>query len=377
MTAVKGRLLFVVNEAAFFVSHRLPLVGASREAGLDVHVAVAPGIGVASIASAGAAVHLLPLSRAGRNPWREGRTIAAMAQVYRHLMPQLVHHVSVKPVLYGTIAARAVGVPAVVNAITGLGWLFTGNGNAAKFRRRGAIAAYRFALRHPKMRVIVQNADDRDEIVRHRIAPENSVVLIEGSGVDLDAFPLRPLEGGVPIVLLPARMLRDKGVVEFVEAARLLRTEVNARFALVGGIDTHNPAGVSASTLNAWQAEGVVEWWGHRTDMPYVMSRAAIVVLPSYREGMPKVLLEAAASGRAIVTTDVPGCRAAVVPNENGLIVPPRDVPRLAAALRSLIDDPERRARMGAAGRRLAVRRWGIAGVLRATMDVYDSLIAL
>jgi glycosyltransferase involved in cell wall biosynthesis len=300
-----------------------------------------------------------------------------MAQVYRHLMPQLVHHVSVKPVLYGTIAARAVGVPAVVNAITGLGWLFTGNGNAAKFRRRGAIAAYRFALRHPKMRVIVQNAGDRDEIVRHRIAPENSVVLIEGSGVDLDAFPLRPLEGGVPIVLLPARMLRDKGVVEFVEAARLLRTEVNARFALVGGIDTHNPAGVSASTLNAWQAEGVVEWWGHRTDMPYVMSRAAIVVLPSYREGMPKVLLEAAASGRAIVTTDVPGCRAAVVPNENGLIVPPRDVPRLAAALRSLIDDPERRARMGAAGRRLAVRRWGIAGVLRATMDVYDSLIAL
>ncbi|MGV3708410.1 MAG: glycosyltransferase family 4 protein, partial [Gemmatimonas sp.] len=319
MTGGRRRLVYVVNDAAFFVRHRLGHVAEATAEGYDVHVLVPPAAETASMIADGATVHVLPLARGKASPLRELETISTIARLYRKLRPQLVHHISVKPVLYGTLVARALGVPAIVNTIPGMGWLFTGEDSAAALRRKLAVAFYQMALRTKRMRIIVQNPDDRDELVRAHIAAPESIVVLDGAGIDLGEFRFHEAPEGPPLVILPARMLRDKGVVEFVEAARALRSFTNARFALVGGVDRHNPAALSESTLTEWQREGVVEWWGHREDMPQILAQAAIVALPSYREGMPRTLLEAAATGRPIVTTDVPGCRQAIVHGETGL----------------------------------------------------------
>jgi glycosyltransferase involved in cell wall biosynthesis len=377
MTARPRRLVYVINDAEFFVRHRMGHVAEAIAEGYDVHILVPPGAATASMIADGATVHALPLARGKASPVRELQTISAIARLYRQLRPQLVHHISVKPVLYGTIVARALGVPGIVNTIPGMGWLFTGEDTAAAVRRKLAIAFYQMALRTQRMRIIVQNPDDRDELVRERIASPESIVVLDGAGIDLDEFRFHEAPDGPPLVVMPARMLRDKGVVEYVEAARALRATTNARFALVGGIDPHNPAGLKESALNEWQSEGVVEWWGHREDMPQILAQAAIVALPSYREGMPRTLLEAAATGRPIVTTEVPGCRQAVIHGETGLLVPSRDSAALARALKTVIDDHALRVRMGRAARAMAERRWDINKIMRETLDVYKTVSSL
>ena len=225
--------------------------------------------------------------------------------------------------------------------------------------------------------MIFQNAEDQAEFISLGVVRRDRAVLIPGSGVDLDVFRPSPLPAGTPVVMLPARLIYDKGIAEFVAAARLLRERgVSARFVLVGDLDPHNASNISADTLAQWVAEGVVELWGHRADMPVTLAEASIVCLPSYREGMPKALLEAAAAGRAIVTTDTPGCRACVEPGRTGLLVPPRDALGLADALQILISDSGRCRVMGAAGRALAERCFGLAFVVDRHLALYRSLLA-
>jgi len=371
------RLLFVVNNAAFFASHRLCLGLGARDAGYDVHVAAAASPALEALRTHGFAVHAIPLHRRTHDPAREARTAVALVRLYRRLRPHVVHHVTVKPVLYGSIAARLAGVPAVVNAVSGLGYVFLARGALARARRAVVLGAYGLAFGHPNLRVIFQNDDDAALFVDRGLLPPDRVVMIRGSGVDLDRFrPVMP-PAGRPVVVLPARMLLDKGVAEFVAAARALRAAgVAARFVLVGEPDPGNPASVSRAQLDAWQAEGVVEWWGARSDMPDVLGASQIVCLPSYREGMPKVLLEAAAAGRAAVTTDTPGCRDAVDDGVTGLLVPARDAGALAAAIRRLIEDASLRDRMGGAARRRAEALFGEELVVRRTLETYEALRA-
>lgn len=372
----RGVVLFVLNDAAFFVSHRLPLAIGAMEAGYEVHLACPHSPVLTGLRAIPLTVHDIPVDRRGANPVRELGTLLSLIRLYRRVRPALVHHVTVKPVLYGSLAARLARVPAVVNAVSGLGYVFISKGWVARLRRSAVEFVYRRAFAHPHMCAIFQNPDDRERFCRMGIARPESTVLIRGSGVDLASFVPQPEARGVPVVTLAARMLWDKGVGEFVGAAEHLKQAgANARFVLVGDTDSGNPSAVPAEQLNAWVETGIVEWWGKREDMPAVLAMSSIVCLPSYREGLPKVLLEAAAAGRPIVTTDVPGCREAVRDGDNGYLVPARNVDALAGAIARLLEDADARARMGVRSREIAESEFGIEQVVEATLAVYDRLL--
>ncbi|MET0067269.1 MAG: glycosyltransferase family 4 protein [Candidatus Thiodiazotropha sp.] len=371
-------ILFVVNDAGFFLSHRLPLALAARDFGFRVCVATPPGDGVEQIEAEGLLHYALPLSRSGANPFAELMTIRELYKLYRNLRPSLVHHVTIKPVLYGTLAARLAKVPAVVNAISGLGFVFLAQGWFSALARAAVLNSYRWLFSRAGLWVIVQNRDDYRYLLDEECLSQEQLELIRGSGVDLRNFTLRPEPEQVPLVVLPARMLWDKGVSEFVAAAHTLKQQgVQARFALVGGIDPNNPESVPARQLADWARDSDIEWWGNRQDMAEVFSQANIICLPSYREGLPKVLLEAAASGRAIVTTDVPGCREVVSEGENGLLVPARESEPLAKALKQLIQDPGLRQAMGQKSRVLAEAEFSIDRVVAQHMSIYRRALEL
>jgi glycosyltransferase involved in cell wall biosynthesis len=371
-TAEAPRILFVVNACWFFVSHRLPLARAAQRQGFVVHVAACPDDTVTKLEAAGIVFHPLSFSRNGRHPLRELRTFLSLLALYRRLRPDLVHHVTIKPILYGGLAARIARIPAVVNAVAGLGYTFLARGQAASLFRDLVRFGYRKALSHSNQTVIFQNDDDRREFVSRGLVSPAETALIRGSGVDPDEFSPAAARDGRPLVVLPARLLWDKGVAEFVDAAAILKARgVEAQFALVGDPDPHNPASVGEDDLAAWRASGVVEVWGRSEDMPAVFRRAHIACLPSYREGLPRALLEAASCGLPIVTTDVPGCRDVVRDGYNGYLVPPRAPHALADALEKLIRDAGARELMGRRGRALVLEQFTLDQVVSETLKLY------
>jgi glycosyltransferase involved in cell wall biosynthesis len=366
-------LVFVVNNADFLVSHRLVLVRGALEAGYRVSAIAPEGPAFELLRAQGCTPVAWKLRRTGQHPIEEALAVAQLTALYRSLAPDIVHHVTVKPMLYGSFAARAARVPAVVNAVSGLGYVFLSTGVRATLRREVLKRAYRMALTTPHSAVILQNDDDERALRQLGVLLSARVVKIRGSGVDLLRFAPSPEpQGALPVVVLPARLLVDKGVREFVGAARSLKGR--GRFVLVGGEDEGNPAGISRAELDGWVAEGAVEWWGHRSDMPQVLREANVVCLPSYREGMPKALLEAAAIGRAIVTTDVPGCRDAVANGQVGVLVPARDSAALTSALGAMLGDAGARTRLAALSARYAQENFSETKVLRAHLELYRAL---
>ena len=318
----------------------------------------------------------IPFRRSGKDIFHEIRTIIEVAKVLRDVKPDLVHNVTIKPVLYSSWLSRYIGRPAVVNAISGLGYVFLASGMKARLLRSVVRMAYKTALAGSNVRVIFQNPDDIELFVHEGILEMDKTVLIRGSGVDVNVFRSLPEPPGDPVVMFVSRMLKDKGAVELIEAARLLRgLKVPFRMVFVGEPDPDNPATVTKNDLRAWVDEGVVEWWGHKTDMEQILPLSAIVVLPSYREGLPKVLLEAASAGRPIVTTDVPGCREVVRDGWNGYLAPPRDHVRLAASIRKLVENPALRVRMGGNSREMAVKEFRVENVVANTLSVYEELL--
>ncbi len=358
------------------MSHRLPLAIAAKNAGFTVHIATGLGAACKEIAKLGFEHHLLPISRSGRNPFAELRTLWGLYRLMRTIRPDLVHLVTIKPVLYGGLVARLSGVPAMVAAISGLGTVFVDRDQTRSLMRRSVEWLYRLALGHPNAKVVFQNPDDRAALTDIAALSKDKTVLIRGAGILLAAYPMRPEPEGVPVVTFAARLLEDKGVMEFVEAARLLkRRGVTAQFLLAGSLDSGNLTSVSEDVLSQWSEEGVVKVLGQQSDIPNLFANSNIVVLPSYREGLPKALIEAAACGRAVVTTDVPGCRDAIEPDSTGLLVPVRDASALADAIQSLIDDSDRRKQMGASGRALAEREFTIEKVVDAHLVIYHELM--
>lgn len=370
------RLLYVVNIARFFVSHRLPLALAARAEGYEVHIATAEEDAeqVARIREAGFPFHPLPLSQHGTNPLAELRALAALAALYRQLKPHLVHHVSIKPVLYGGLAARAVGVPAVVGAMSGLGYVFIGDGFKPRLLRLLAQFPLRWALGGARSCMIFQNEEDRARFVAMGLIPMARTALIRGSGVDVARFAPQPEPPGLPMVLFAGRLMWKKGLGLFAQAAEQLRGR--ARFVVVGYAEPTSPDNVPIAQLEAWARDGLIEWWGKREDMPSVFAASHLVCLPSsYGEGVPKVLIEAAACGRPIVTTDTPGCRDIARHGDNGLLVPKDDLPALVSALDRLISDPALRQRMGARGRDIAMAEFSLERVARETLALYRALL--
>lgn len=373
----RPKLLYLVSEDWYFVSHRLALAVAAREAGYDVVVAARVNAAGDAIRDAGLRLVPIPFERAGLRAPGEAATLAALVSLYRRERPDIAHHVAVKPTIYGTLAARLAATPAVVNALMGLGFVYSSTSLKARALRPVVSALLRSALSRPGTRTIVQNRDDLAFLRDHGFAHAEGLRLIAGSGVDLDRYAPTPLPGGPPLVVLPSRLLKAKGVLEFAEAARRLKAEgVAARFALVGAPDLLNPDSVSEAQLSALVAGGAVEHWGWRADMPAVLAEASLVCLPSYYgEGVPKSLIEAAACGRAIVTTDMPGCRDIVRAGENGWLVAPRDAAALAAAVRDALASPALLAAYGARGREIVAREFALDHVIRATLDVYRELL--
>lgn len=372
------RIVFVDNGLDSFCRDRMQLVQAARDLDLEIHVAAPRGRAPASSKNDGFAVHAIPMTRKGTSMWKEPATVLALLRLYRSLRPVLVHHLRLKPVLYGSLAAKLAGVPAVVNTLTGLGFIFTDQSEKTVPVRKWVEMGCRRAFRHHNLRVIFQNPDDRAVFIRKGIVTGEQAAVIKGSGVDLSLYRPSPEPDGVPVVILASRMLWDKGVAQFVEAARMLKSEgVQARFALAGEPDPENPAAIPYEQLEVWRECGEVEWWGLQApqDMPGVLARSHIVCLPSYREGIPRILIEAAASGRPIVTTDAPGCREVVRPGLNGIIVPSRDTSSLAGALRFLIEHREARIAMGNNNRQVAVQEFSQELVVAQFMAVYRDLL--
>lgn len=368
-------LLFIVNEPWFFLSHRLPIALAAKEQGYTVHVATKAGETVKEITALGFIHHAIPLSRSGSSLLAELGSLLAIWRLLRQVKPDVLHLVTIKPVLYGGIVARFAPVKKVVAAVSGLGTLFLAQGAKAELKRKLASGLYRFALRSKKTTVIFQNPDDMQLLLELKAVKPEQSVLIRGSGVDLAAYQFFP-EGIVskPVVTFAARLLFDKGLAEYVEAIKLLNARgVEASYQIVGDIDLGNPTSATHTDLEGWTSIPNLSVLGHRKDVASVFTGSNLVVLPSYREGLPKVLIEAGACGRAVVTTDVPGCRDAITADVTGVLVPAKDAQSLADAMQKLILDPNLRTQMGQAGRQLAEEAFAVEKVVQQHLDIYQS----
>jgi len=375
-TAEGPLLAFVAHDVGYFLTHRLPVALAARRAGYRIAVIAPLASASAALADLDFDVHDLAFRRGSRNPLTELRSALALHGLLARLRPDIVHAVALKLVLYAGISGRLLGLRTVL-ALTGLGYVFTDRSVSVLAMRRAVGIALGFAARNPRACMLLQNADDARLLRDAGVLTGAREVVVRGAGVDTDAFGEAPLPADDRVtVVMPARLLRNKGVCEFAAAARLLAERRSpVRLCIAGGLDPENPSSVDEPTLEAWRRGGAVEIWGHCTEMAAVYRASHIVCLPSYREGLPKALLEAAATGRPLIATDVPGCREIVRPGHNGLLVPAGDPAALADAIGSLAADPPLRARFARASREIAVREFRVERIAAETLAVYDALL--
>jgi glycosyltransferase involved in cell wall biosynthesis len=372
----RPRLLYIVDDDSYFCSHRLDLARTARDSGFEVSVGTLVQRHAKQIEKEEFTLLPIRLRRGIQSPLYELGSLVELIRLYRRVRPDIIHHVALKQIMFGATAARLARVPAIVNAVTGLGYMNNGDSSRRRLLRVGVKPVLRWAMGHPRSVVIFQNTEDCKDFVEAGLVRMSQALIIRGAGVNTSDFSPSPQPDGEPVVVLASRMLRDKGVGEFLEAARLLKQEgVRARLALVGAVDRENPSTYTEIELRRWQAEGIVEWWGHQDDMAKIFAGSHIAVLPSYGEGLPKVLLEAAACARPLVATRVRGCREIVRDGENGLLVPPRDPQALAQALRTLIYDRALRDRMGLRGREIVVKEFDARHVAEETISAYQWLL--
>ena len=376
MNDTDRRVLYVVNEDWAFCSHFLERAVAAKQSGYRVGVATHCTTRKAFIESHGIEVFPTNMTRKGLNPLRELATIFVLTRIYRKFRPHLVHHVALKPIILGSIANLSMRRVKVFNSPIGMGYVFSSDDTRARFLRPLLKTALRVFLNFRGNQVIIENRDDYTYLIEHGYIDSNDILLIPGAGVNLDLYKESPEPVQGMTITLIARMLRDKGIEEFVTAATILKDRhPDTEFLLVGDIDNGNPASLSVSQLETWAQTKVVNWIGHQLDIPAILANSNIICLPSYREGLPKTLIEAAAVGRAIVTTNVPGCRDVVEHGINGLLVPARDVIELACALETLINDAPMRKRMGREGRKRAVAEFSSEIIIRETLNAYGTAL--
>jgi glycosyltransferase involved in cell wall biosynthesis len=378
MSAARPKILFVVAEDWYFWSHRRPIAAAALQNGYDVFVATRVGNCGEKIVEAGFRLIPLRLNRSSYSLFHELRTVSELRRIYRREKPDVVHHIALKPILYGSMAALGNGRMQVINAFAGLGYLVSSPSFKARMLKRVLWKMFRFLLNRPNSFLLLQNSEDRDLLVAEVGMRPEKTAIIRGSGVDVNEFQTAAEAPGTPIILLSSRMLWIKGISDFVEAAKLLRARgVHARFVLAGDTDSGSPGAIPREKLQEWQKAGPVEWWGHQQSMPRMLQQAAIVCLPSHGgEGVPKALIEAAASERAIVATDVPGCRDIVRHGINGFLVPPKSPAVLADAIAQLLNDAPLRAEMGRRGRGIVVNEFSEEKVVQETLALYRQLLS-
>lgn len=369
---MKQKLLFIVNVDWFFISHRLPVALEAQRRGYEVHVACQLTSHADYLESLGIFVHSLSLSRSGTGLLHELKVLMRIFAVVKQLKPTVMHMITIKGVIYGGLAGRFFNVKIRVASISGLGYVFIDQSGKARLIRQLVMRLYRLALSSSCMTVIFQNRSDEKVFTENRIVDKEQVVRIPGSGVDLSRFTAKPELSGKKVVMFLARLLKDKGLIEFCEAAKAFKNRDDVCFVLVGNTDPENPNSVSENELQVYLDEGIVDYWGYTGKVENTIPRSHIMVLPSYREGMPKSLLEAAACGRAIVTTDVPGCRDAIRSKVTGLLVPAKNIDALIDTIGLLVENDELRKSMGKEGRILAESCYDINNVIEKHMDIYN-----
>ena len=372
---MKNKLLFVANVDWFFISHRLIIAEEAMKKGFEVFVACEDTGRSHEITDKGVGFIDLPFSRSGTNPISELSTLIKFYKIYNEVKPDIVHQITLKPVIYGTLISRLLKIKGVVNAVSGLGYNFTANRKG--FVQKIMIRLLRIGFKRDNLTIIFQNDDDKKAF--HDlgiISDSNIIVKIKGSGVDLVKFPQSQLPSFDLIkILFPTRMLWDKGVKELRISSEILKEKYKDKVQIIlcGLADEDNKAGVSPSYLEDWQDGKYVKWIGYQKDMVKVYQDSHIVVLPSYREGMPKTLIEACAIGRAIVTTDAIGCKECVYEGVNGLKVPVYSTVELAGAIEKLILNHELIQEMGENSRKKAEQEFDVKNVIFKHMEIYNS----
>ena len=371
------KILFVVNVDWFFISHRLPLALEALKKGYEVHLACGISDKKEYLEKLGIKVHPLNLSRSGTGIKGELKAFIEIYNVLKKVTPDIAHFVTIKPVLYGGIASRFFGGFRKVFAISGLGFVFVAQTLKAKIVRTIVRAMYKIALGGKNSHVIVQNPEDKKVILSFNVTEDKNITLIKGSGVDLEQYFYKISENNIPKIVMASRLLKEKGVFEFAQAAKILENKnLKVEFELYGEIDEGNPNSLTKTDLEKISKIGNFEIKGFSSDIKSVFQKSDIVVLPSYYgEGLPKVLIEAAACGRAVVTTDVPGCRDAIEPNVTGLLCEVKDTESLASVIEKLILDKDLRNSMGKEGRKLAEQEFDINKVVEKHFDIYEGRI--
>jgi glycosyltransferase involved in cell wall biosynthesis len=374
------RVLLFANTEWYLYNFRRSLALRLRDSGHDVILLSPPGPYGEKLREMGFRWIPAPMVRQSLNPVREMLLVRWLRDLFEREQLDLVHSFTIKCAVYGSLAARMADVPARINAVAGMGYVFTSEAAKARILRPVVGALLRLALDGAGARLILQNPDDVALFQKSGLVRPERIRLIPGSGVDCNRFAPESdqpqLKGADRFrVLLPARLLWDKGIAEYVDAARQLRSEGRAvDFLLAGDPDPGNPAAVSEQMVRSWVSEGLIDWLGHVKDMPALFRSVDAVTLPSYREGLPKGLIEAAASGLPLITTDAPGCREVVTHERDGLLVPVKDWQNLAQAIARLQDDPMLRRRLGSAARAKALRLFDEETIIDRTLDVYREL---
>ncbi len=372
----KGKILFLVTEDWYFCSHRLPIARAAKKEGYEVVVATRVHTHGEFIEKEG--FKLIPLKNFQResiNPIKAFLGFLELVAIYRCEKPDIVHHVALKPVLIGSFAAMLYRKAKVVNAVAGLGFIFSSERVKARLLRPLITTGLWLCMK--KTSVIVQNPDDAKMLIENSLISADRVFLIRGSGVDLDKFKVLPEpESAVFTIGVVARMLWDKGIAEFIDAAKLLHESGEKFVALLAGYpDPANPNSIPVAKLEEWNTYPYIKCVGKIEDVREIWKDSHISVLPSYREGLPKSLLESAACGRAIVTTDVPGCREIVIDGETGILVPAKSVKELAEAILKLKNNLELRRKLARQVREKVERELSVKVVVKSTLELYDRLV--
>jgi glycosyltransferase involved in cell wall biosynthesis len=373
----KPKLMFFISEDWYFWSHRLPIAIAARDTGWEVYLVTRVSTFKERIQKEN--IHLIPLTKFRRrlqSPVKELLSFYEILKIYQKIKPDIIHQVAFKPVILGTVAARIAGIRRIIDAFAGMGFLFTSENKKKAIFKRLVFFFLRRIFDTERVYLIFQNAEDLNLMISERIISQDQAEIIKGSGVNLKAFHKSNEPPEPPIVLLPSRMLWDKGVGEFVQAAKIINSNgLRARFVLVGAPDPENPASIPTQKLKEWHTSKIVEWWGQQDDMPTIYDRAHIVCLPSYREGLPKVLLEAGASGKPVVTANTTGCRDIIKDGKNGFLVEPLNPDELANAIKKLLDDAELRKTMGMRAMQIVEEEFSEEKIVNHTLSLYHKIL--
>jgi glycosyltransferase involved in cell wall biosynthesis len=370
------KILFIVSEDWYFVSHRLNLAKFAIERGYEVSLLSNMGTHENFINSIGVKTIHWPIQRKSRNPLKELYVIYSLFKLVKQYKPNLIHAVAIKPIFYTVLSSMLTNLNGVVLAFGGLGFIFRSKKVVAKFLRFFIVFMFKRIVDNSNVRLIIQNKDDRSILKNLNIINYKRIRLIRGVGIDLNEYIPAHKRNDIPLVILPARMLWDKGVGDFVNCARLCaKNNINARFALIGEPDIHNPESIPESKIQEWVDLGFVEYWGRQENMLKVYNKADIVCFPSYHEGLPKALLEAASCQLPIVCYNVPGCREIVINNKNGFVVPFKDENAMFSSIDKLLKDSILRTKMGFDGRQIVSEHFEEGRVISETIKVWDEII--